>query len=166
MASVQEGQHFWCTPTLSAVRGGIKGLMSFQIMAKNDGEFTTSTCVQIVYEWGMEGARLIARGRTRTRKAPRTNTDAYTKTHTHTQATHAPWRSTRDSTPSSRTASALFVQKHFAATCVNEFPIRERHQVGDLEPLVGAVGACICRERLFICEYMSLTAEPRTIEIV
>ena len=56
--------------------------MSFQIMAKNDGEFTTSTCVQIVYEWGMEGARLIARGRTRTRKAPRTNTDAYTKTHT------------------------------------------------------------------------------------
>ena len=88
MASVQEGQHFWCTPTLSAVRGGIKGLMSFQIMAKNDGEFTTSTCVQIVYEWGMEGARLIARGRTRTRKAPRTNTDAYTKTHTHTLKQH------------------------------------------------------------------------------
>ena len=93
-------------------------------------------------------------------------TQTHIQRHTHTQATHAPWRSTRDSTPSSRTASALFVQKHFAATCVNEFPIRERHQVGDLEPLAGAVGACICRERLFVCEYMSLTAEPRTIEIV
>lgn len=34
------GKHLECTPTLSAVRGGMKGRTSFQIRAKKEGAFT------------------------------------------------------------------------------------------------------------------------------
>lgn len=138
MRSVQEGQHFWCTPTLSAVRGGIKGLMSFQIMAKNDGEFTTSTCVQIVHEWGMEGACFVARERTRTRKAPRTSTDAYAQRQKHT-STHMHLGEALGIALHQVALQALF---SFGSILLPPVSMgsrsEERHPVGDLKSLVGA----------------------------